>query len=109
MYTCTSASFVIINVYNSNFVNNSASDQGGVAYTGSSLFTIINSSFANSTASIGGVLYASASSFSIVNINFISNGASTKGGVIFTDNSHSILVSAVSSKITQDTMEEFYM
>lgn len=71
----------IVNISNSNFLNNSNAIYGGVASLSNTICLITNSSFANNSASLyGGVLYSETSSITISYSDFRSNAISESSG-----------------------------
>ncbi|MDO5859526.1 Ig-like domain repeat protein, partial [Methanobrevibacter sp.] len=84
------SSYENVEIYNSNFTNNSASVSGGAIYIYSagsiSLNSkIVNSTFTNNVAATGGAISASGTLTSVVSSNFYYNNATNNGGSLFLD------------------------
>ena len=72
----------MINMSNNTFVNNIATDSGGVVYSSKSAVTIEASQFDNNTANSGGVIYSLSGNVSIIGSDFDENSA-VSGVVVY--------------------------
>ena len=85
-----------INIYNSTFLNNSATNKGGGLYIIDSGVTLINSSFNSNTANEGGGMYVNGDNVEVKSSTFENNTA-TIGGALFVKGND---VSVVGSNFT---------
>jgi len=73
-----------VNIINSTFSNNDASNLGGAIYNTGGIVTITSSTFTNnSSATLGGVIYNTGGTVTITNSTFSNNNAALLGGTIY--------------------------
>ena len=71
-----------VNISNSYFYNNSASD-GGVISPSEGSLNVINSTFCGNRGTLGGVLYLSQSAYVFIRNSSFTNNTATQGGVLY--------------------------